>query len=144
MLSEQMRNNLNEARKKRDKDGEIAFGNVVAKILIAEKSGKYSVPLSDEVVQDIIIKECKEIEESLSYYQGRPCKQATELTFQYDILKFYLPKEVTQDQVIEIIEKLAEKETNRGKLIGMVCKEVGNRFDRSKIAPLVNKLFGSK
>lgn len=31
-----------EARKRQDKAGELAFGNVVAKIITSEKSGKYT------------------------------------------------------------------------------------------------------
>ena len=46
----------------------------------------------------------------------------------------------TIEEVIEIIKRLKETETNPGKLIGLTAKEVGNRFDKSKIAALVKQV----
>lgn len=129
-----------EARKKQDKAGELAFGNVVSKIIVAEKSGKYTLPLSDDVVVGLIQKEMKELEETFSFYK-EPCHQATLNIQQQDILKFYLPKELTEKEVIEIIHRLHSNEPNKGKLVGLVCKEVGNRFDRSKVKPLIDKIL---
>lgn len=141
MLVDKMRNNLVEARKKKDEAGEIAFGNVVAKILVAEKSGKYSLPLEDSVVEELIQKEMKELEETFSYYKGEPSLQCTLNIQQQEILKYYLPKQLTKEEVVEIIKRLHESEPNKGKLVGMVCREVGNRFDRSKVKPLVDEVI---
>ena len=55
-------------------------------------------------------------------------------------LSQYLPKQMSEVEVIEIIKKLKETETNTGKLIGLTVKEVGNRFDKSKIAALVKSV----
>ena len=46
----------------------------------------------------------------------------------------------TEEEVIEIIKKFKETESNPGKLIGLTAKEVGNRFDKSKIAALVKQV----
>ena len=54
-------------------------------------------------------------------------------------LSQYLPKQMSEEEVIEIIEKFKGTETNLGKLIGLVVKEVGNRFDKAKIAGLVKQ-----
>lgn len=131
-----------EARKKQDKAGELAFGNVVAKIITAEKSGKYTLPLSDDIVVGLVQKEMKELEETFSYYKGESSPQSTLNIQQQEILRWYLPKELSEQEVIEIIHRLHANEPNKGKLVGMVCKEVGLNFDRSKIAPLVNKVLG--
>ena len=56
----------------------------------------------------------------------------------------YLPKQLTEDEVIDIVKKVIENnhdEKNRGKLIGLTVKEVGNKFDKSKIAGIVNKVL---
>lgn len=118
----------------------MAFGNVVSKIIVAEKSGKYTLPLSDDVVLGLIQKEMKELEETFSFYK-EPCPQATLNIQQQDTLKFYLPKELAEKEVIEIIHRLHSNEPNKGKLVGLVCKEVGNRFDRSKVKPLIDKIL---
>jgi hypothetical protein len=47
---------------------------------------------------------------------------------------------MTEEEVIEIIKRLKENEPNMGKLIGLTVKEVGNRFDKSKIAALVKSV----
>lgn len=39
-----------EARKKQNKAGELAFGNVVSKSTVAEKSGKYTLLLIDKIL----------------------------------------------------------------------------------------------
>ena len=51
----------------------------------------------------------------------------------------YLPKQMTEDEVIAIIKRIKETEPNMGKVIGLTVKEVGNRFDKSKIAALVKQ-----
>ena len=108
------------------------------RILVAEKSGQYELPLTDEQITNLIIKECKEREELLSIYKP---EDEQYITAEYTIkeLSQYLPKQMSEAEVIEIIERLKETETNTGKLIGFVVKEVGNRFDKAKIAGLVKQ-----
>ena len=119
---------------------ESVYSQVLNKILVASKSGKYPNGVPDEVVVDLAKKEIKEMEETLSFYKEE--NQTTqELHIKINELKEYLPAELTEDQVIEIIKQLAATESNKGKLIGMVCKQVGSNFDRSKVAPLVNKIL---
>jgi uncharacterized protein YqeY len=55
-------------------------------------------------------------------------------------LSQYLPKQMSEADVIEIIKRLKKTEANPGKLIGLTVKEVGNRFDKSKIAALVKQV----
>jgi uncharacterized protein YqeY len=47
---------------------------------------------------------------------------------------------MSEDEVIEIIRRIKETESNMGKVIGLTVKEVGNRFDKSKIAQLVKNV----
>ena len=142
MLNEKfIRDKIAEYRKAQNKLFENLYSQVLNKILVASKSGKYPNGVPDEVVVDLAKKEIKEMEETLSYYKEE--NQVTQdLHMKINELKEYLPAELTEDQVIEIIKSLAATETNKGKLIGMVCKQVGSNFDRSKVAPLVNKVLG--
>ena len=142
MLNEKfVRDKIMECRKTQNKVIESVYSQVLNKILIASKSGKYPNGVPDDVVVDLAKKEIKEMEETLSFYKEE--NQTTqELHIKINELKEYLPAELTEDQVIEIIKQLAATEPNKGKLIGMVCKQVGSNFDRSKVAPLVNKVLG--
>jgi uncharacterized protein YqeY len=109
------------------------------RIMVAEKSGQFELPLTDEQITNLIVKECKEREELLKVYKPEDDQyKLAEYTLQE--LSQYLPKLMSEEEVIEIIKKLKETETNPGKLIGLTVKEVGNRFDKSKIAALVKQV----
>lgn len=109
------------------------------KILVTEKSGQYTLPLTDEQIINLIAKEVKERQDLLTLYKP---EDEQYITAEYTIneLSQYLPKQMSEAEVIEIIRKLKETETNPGKLIGLTVKEVGNRFDKSKIAALVKQV----
>jgi uncharacterized protein YqeY len=102
-------------------------------IAIAEKSGKYELPLTDEQIINLIAKECKERQDLLNIYKpGDVSYTIAEYTLKE--LSQYLPKQMSEEEVIEIIKKLKETESNPGKLIGLTVKEVGNRFKETNIA----------
>lgn len=109
------------------------------RILVAEKSGQFELPLTDEQIVNLIVKECKEREELLTLYKPED-EQYILAKYILKELAQYLPKQLTESEVLEIIKRLRETETNTGKLIGLTAKEVGNRFDKSKIATLVKSL----
>ena len=109
------------------------------RILIAEKSGQYELPLTDEQITNLIVKECKEREELLNIYKPED-EQYILSKYTLEELSQYLPKQMSEEEVIAIIKRLKETESNPGKLIGLTVKEVGNRFDKSKIAQLIKNV----
>lgn len=109
------------------------------RILMAEKSGQYELPLTDEQIVNLIAKEVKERQDLLTLYKPED-EQYVTAEYTINELSQYLPKQMSEVEVIEIIKKLKETETNTGKLIGLTVKEVGNRFDKSKIAALVKSV----
>lgn len=139
MLQEQINQRWKELFKARDVIGKSAFESVRAKILVAEKSGKYELPLTDDILENIIIKEIKELQETKTYYKPDD-QQYKDLDYKISLLSEYLPKQMGVDEVKEIIKRLFEQEKNKGKLIGLTVKEVGSKFDKSKIAQLVNEV----
>ena len=140
MLKDVMNERWKEAYKNKDIVGKSTFESVKAKILVEEKSGKYELPLSDNVVEGIIAKEVKEIEETKSFYKVGDAKY-DELSYKVSLLSGYLPKQLDEDEVRAIINKLKDGESNVGKLIGLTIKEVGNKFDKSKISALVKEIL---
>ena len=109
------------------------------RIMTAEKSGQFERPLSDEHIVNLIAKEVKERQDLLTLYKPED-EQYILAEYTIKELEQYLPKQMSEAEVIAIIERLKETETNTGKLIGLVVKEVGNRFDKSKIAGLVKQI----
>ncbi len=134
-----------EARKAKNMIMKSLYESLRAKILIAEKSGDYEVPLNDSVVLNIIKKEIKERKETKEFYKPGD-KNYEELMLQIAELMTYMPQEMSADEVCSIIKKEAEDmissgSLNKGKLIGMTIKQTGDRFDKSKIGSLVDKVL---
>ena len=125
-----------EAFKARDMEKRTAYEMLKQRITVAEKSGQVELPLTDEQITNLIIKEIKEREDVLQFYKPEDdaYKMAVAIMTELDQ---YLPKQMTEDEVIAIIKRIKETEPNLGKVIGLTVKEVGNRFDKSKIAALV-------
>ena len=139
MLKDIINDKWKEAFKARDNEKRTAYEFIKQRIMVAEKSGQFELPLSDEQVVNLIAKEVKERAELLTVY--KPTDEQYKVA-EYIIkeLSQYLPKQLTEEEVIEIIKKLKETESNPGKLIGLTVKEIGNRFDKSKIAALVKSV----
>ena len=138
-----MKNLINEkwkeAFKARDVQKRTAYELIKQRILVAEKSGQFKLPLTDEDITNLIIKEVKERQDVLTFYNPEDeLYQTAEAVIKE--LEQYLPKQMSEEEVIEIIKRLKETEPNVGKLIGLTVKEVGNRFDKSKIAALVRQV----
>lgn len=141
MLVTEIRSEFNQARKDRNLVAKSAYESVIAKMLIAEKDGKHEVPLKDEAVVDLLKKEIKELKETQSFY-SKENEQYMFLEDKINLLTKYLPEELPEEKVIDIIKEFVSKgEANKGKLIGLTIKEVGANFDKSKVAGLVSKVL---
>ena len=139
MLKELINEKWKEAFKARDMEKRTAYEMLKQRIMVAEKSGQFELPLTDEQITNLIIKEIKEREDVLQFYKPEDdaYKMATAIIAELDQ---YLPKEMSEEEVIAIIKRIKETEPNLGKVIGLTVKEVGNRFDKSKIAALVRSV----
>ena len=143
MLEQTIRNKFNEARKNKNELLRKTYEGVIAKIMVAEKSGKYTLPLQEDVIISILQKEVKELEETKACYAAMSATdEVRNIELQIAELKQYLPEELTEAEVIEKIKDVINGgETNKGKIIGAVAKYVGSRFDKAKIAGLVAKVM---
>jgi uncharacterized protein YqeY len=139
MLKELINEKWKEAFKARDEQKRTAYELIKQRIMVAEKSGQLELPLSDAYITGLIIKEVKEREDVLTFYMPTD-KAYISAKAVIDELSQYLPKQMSEDEVIEIIKRIKATETNLGKVIGLTVKEVGNSFDKSKIAALVKSV----
>lgn len=139
MLKELINEKWKEAFKARDVEKRTAYEMLKQRIMVAEKSGQFELPLTDEQITNLIIKEIKEREDVLQFY--KPEDDAYKIAVAIiDELEQYLPKQMSEEEVIAIIKRIKETEPNLGKVIGLTVKEVGNQFDKSKIAALVKRI----
>lgn len=140
MLKDIINEKWKEKYKEKDAPGKSAFESIKAKIMTTEKSGKYTLPLKDSVVESLIVKESKELTETREFYKAGS-KEYEEITYKIHLLEEFLPKQLSEEDVIEIVKKLAVSEKNMGKLIKQTIDAVGNSFDRSKIAGIVKSVL---
>lgn len=136
MLKELINEKWKEAFKARDEQRRTAYELIKQRIMVAEKSGQVELPLSDEYITNLIVKEVKEREDVLTFYNSEDAAYISAKAV-IDELSQYLPKQMSEEEVIEIIKRIKATEPNLGKVIGLTVKEVGNAFDKSKIAALV-------
>lgn len=128
-----------EAFKARDLEKRTAYEFIKQRITMAEKSGQVELPLTDDYITNLIAKELKERADVLTFY--KPEDEAYIMAKAVIAeLERYLPQMMSEDEVIAIIARIKESESNMGKVIGLTIKEVGNRFDKSKIAALVKSV----
>ena len=139
MLKDIINEKWKEAFKARDMEKRTAYEMLKQRIMVAEKSGQFELPLNDEQITNLIVKEIKEREDMLQFYKPEDdaYKMATAIIAELDQ---YLPKQMSEEEVVVIIKRIKETESNMGKVIGLTAKEVGNRFDKSKIAALVKSV----
>lgn len=142
MLKEQLQKDKLAAMKNKESAKVSAITAVMTKIIVVEKSGNYELPLADETIQTLIQKEIKELQESMSYYAATDTQYLT-MSKQVEVLKTYLPQSYTDLEVESMVVGYlaATEETNKGKVIGAIAKMVGNRFDKSKIKGIVEKVL---
>jgi uncharacterized protein YqeY len=139
MLKELINDKWKEAFKARDVAKRSAYEFMKQRIMIAEKSGQVELPLTDDYITGLIVKEIKEREDVLQFYKPEDEQYQTATAVIAELTQ-YLPKAMSEDEVIAIIRRIKETEPNLGKVIGLTVKEVGNRFDKSKIAALVKNV----
>ena len=119
------------------------YESLVNKIIVAEKSGQHQLPLTDDITLTLVKREIKERKESQSYFKIGDEKY-TEFDLQLVELNRYLPQQLSEEEVKDIIRKIVlnnKEEKNRGKLIGLSVKEIGDRFDKSKISNIVGEVL---
>ena len=138
-LKEQFKQKFVEAFKTREYIRRYPYELINNRIMLAEKSGQYELPLTDDQIVNLVAKECKEREELLTIYKPED-EQYILAKYALDELSQYLPKQMPEEEVIAIIKRIKQTERNIGKVIGLTVKEVGNQFDKSKIAALVKEV----
>ena len=142
MLKDVILEKWKEAFKAKDPVLKSAYECVKAKVLVEEKSGKYTLPLTDDIVVGIITKEVKELKETQTFYKPEDQMYA-DINRKIEALSEYLPKQMSVEEVKDMIRSYITTTglDNVGRITGAIVKEVGSRFDKSKISNLVKEVL---
>lgn len=120
--------------------------NLKAAILNEEVAqNKREEGLDDATVEQIIAREVKKRNESIKLYiQGDRNDLANVEQKEVDVIKVYLPKQLTEDETKTIVDAAiaqlgAAGMADMGKVIGVVKSKVGNAADGALVAKLVKE-----
>ncbi len=125
-----------------------ALRAIKASLLLA-KTGKdmSSGEITEDVELSILQKLVKQRKESAKIYreQNRPELAETE-EFQADIIGQYLPKQLSEEDLQDIIKKIindtgASDMKDMGKVMGMATKQLAGKADNKKISVIVRQLL---
>lgn len=145
MLKEELKKNEISAMKARDKQTVSVLRLVNAEIKAFEVNERTEI--QDENVIKIIEKQIKQLKETLEYsIKLNDEEKIAEGNFAINLLSPYLPKQLEDEVVEQMLKDIIEKNNFTAKDMGKIMKEimplVNGKFDRSKINPMVKNLLG--
>ena len=133
-----------EAMKAKDKARKDSLSMLLSALKNAEIDKRS--PLTEEEADAVVKKEIKQTKETLegSIKAGNNQERTDLLAAQVEILESYLPKQVSGDELIALIEKTltetgATSKKEMGKVMGALTKATGGNFDKAAAAAELGK-----
>lgn len=142
MLKETLTNDMKDAMRQKDKEKLATIRMILSAIKNAEIQQKKEFE-EDEEVHPLIQKEIKQTKDSQDAYKSQPGydEKVAELQRRMDTLMGYLPEQLTEDELKEIIATLMTElniqgKQDKGKLMGALMPKVKGKAEGA----LVNKV----
>ena len=143
-MRNQILEDLKNAMKNQDKEKLSVIRMDKGAIQMSELNKKHE--LSDEEVIDVITKEIKSRKDSINEFQKGGRKDLIEKTqSEIDILSEYLPKQLSEDELNTIIDKVfSEIKPESSKDMGKIMKELKPKVNGKADMSLVSKIVKEK
>jgi uncharacterized protein len=148
-LKQQIDNDIKKAMLAKNKEELEALRSIKSLILLAETDKSASSEISAETENKLLQKAVKQRKESADIFaqQGRP-ELADRENFQLEVISRYLPKQLSEDEIIAtlkgIIEQVGAKGAqDMGKVMGAATKTLSGKAEGKVISDLVKKLLAS-
>ena len=147
MLHEQINNDLINALKsgKKERAGTLRFLISAIKNFQIEKRAQDQKHMPDVDVISVLKRQAKQRKDSISEYEkGGRADLVDKEKKELEILESYLPAELSDSQIKEIVEKKIGEmgisgKADFGKLMGAVMKEVSGNADGDKVKKIVEE-----
>ncbi len=142
-LLDQIRADLTAAMRSQDKLGISTLRSVVAAVQEAEVAGASATTLDDEQVQKVVAAQAKRrVEAAEAFDQGGRTEKAADERAELKILESYLPEQLDQDALTEIIERILSEGgfstmADMGQAMKAINAEVAGKAEGRLIAELV-------
>ena len=150
-LKEKIKNDFVEAFRQKDFEKKSVLSMINADIKNAEIELKLrDEGLADDKVIEIIRRNIKQRKDAFDKYkQGDREELALKEQKEIEILKDYLPAELSSEKIKEVVEGVIKENKVRdmsqmGLVMGGVMKELGNQADGSVVREIVTELLQNK
>ena len=146
-LKETITSDLTNAMKEKDAARLSTLRMLKAAIMKFEVSGTQKKDASDQEVETIIQKEIKQRRDSIdAFNKGGKADMAKAEEVEMQLLKQYLPPELSEDEIKQIILNVlvasgASTKADFGKVMGMVTAQTKGRADGNLVSKLVGELL---
>ncbi|MDF1698694.1 MAG: GatB/YqeY domain-containing protein [Saprospiraceae bacterium] len=147
-LESRIMGDLKAAMKAKDQAALRTIRAIKAQILLQKTDGS-GAELTEEMEIKMIQKQMKQRQDSYDIYvkQGREDLAQTEKE-ELDVLKNYLPEQLSEDKIKEVVENIiasigAQGMKDMGKVMGMASKELAGQADGKTISGIVRGLLNS-
>ena len=142
MLEEKILNDYKAAMKSKDKIRSSTLSFLRSNLMNKAISLKKKSPLEDNEVISVIKKSVRQRQDSIEQFKkGGRDDLVTKESQELEILKSYLPPELTQDEIKQIIEEVvAQAQATGPKDMGRVMKEVMAKVASGADGKLVSEL----
>ena len=142
-MLDKLRSDLKNALKNSEKDKLVALRNLVSKIKTKEiEKGE---TLSDDECLKVCMSSAKQIKDSIAQFEkGNRQDLADKEKIELDIITQYLPDQLSDDKIINIIKKnIKDKDakgpSDMGKVMGPIMAELSGKADGSHVKQLLLK-----
>lgn len=144
MLKEELKKNEIAAMKARDKATVSVLRLVNSEIKAFEVNNRETI--TDDGIIKIIEKQIKQLKEALSYAeQLNDENKIEEGNFAINLLTPYLPKQLSDEEVSEMLKEIIANgnygPSDMGKIMKEIMPKINGKFDRSKVNPMVKSIL---
>ena len=145
-LEQKINDDIKAAMLAKDKETLNALRAVKSALLLL-KTEKNAGEITEEVELKTLQKLVKQRKESAEMYKNQHREDLyNEEIFQVNIISRYLPEQMSEEKIEEIVKQLIEQENitdikSMGKLMGLASKQLAGKADNKIISEIVKKLL---
>lgn len=149
-LKQKIKENIQAAMKSGDETVVSTLRMLLSSILNKEIAGKKDKSLNDEEIVEIIFSEAKKRKESIEQFRkGQREDLAKKEEAELEILKKYLPEQMSEEEVKKIVKAGVEKvgaETikDMGKVMAEVSPKVKGKAEGGLVSKIVKEFLAAK
>ena len=144
-LREQLESDIKDSMRSRNQSRLETLRFLKSQIQLVEKNQLKE--LDEAGLLDVVAKQVKERRESLTMFeQGNRSALAERESIALEILQEYLPEQLSQDELTNLIKKVIEEvgattSSDKGKIMGRLMPQIKGKADGTQVNTIVTELL---